>query len=128
MIFYLITVLLGTLYPIFTEALSINKISVGPPFYNSVIIPVVIFFLIFMAIGPQARWIKNKFENIKYLFFIIGGALAINFIIIFFFKSYSIISNLIIISSLFLMISSISDFKKSAINLPRIIAHLSFGF
>ena len=72
MMFYLITVLLGTLYPIFTEALSINKISVGPPFYNSVIIPVVIFFLIFMAIGPQARWIKNKFENIKYLFFIIG--------------------------------------------------------
>ena len=61
MMFYLITVLLGTLYPIFTDAISNNKISVGPPFYNSVIIPVVIAFLFFMAIGPQAKWIKNKF-------------------------------------------------------------------
>ena len=60
MMFYLITVLLGTLYPIFTDAISNNKISVGPPFYNTVIIPVVIAFLFFMAIGPQTKWIKNK--------------------------------------------------------------------
>ena len=46
MMFYLITVLLGTLYPIFTDALSDNKISVGPPFYNSVIIPIVVVFLL----------------------------------------------------------------------------------
>ncbi len=129
MMFYLITVMLGTLYPIFTDAISNNKISVGPPFYNSVIIPVVFVFLLLMAIGPQAKWIKNKFENLKYLFFISGGALIINFLIVIFFKSYSIISNLIIISSLFLIISSIFDiFKKQIINPSRIISHLSFGF
>ena len=129
MMFYLITVLLGTLYPIFTDAISNNKISVGPPFYNSVIIPVVFIFLLLMAIGPQAKWIKNKFENLKYLFFIGGGALIINFLIVTLFKSYSIISNLIIISSLFLIISSIFDiFKKQIINPSRIISHLSFGF
>ena len=82
-----------------------------------------------MAIGPQAKWIKNKFENLKYLFFIGGGALIINFLIVTLFKSYSIISNLIIISSLFLIISSIFDiFKKQIINPSRIISHLSFGF
>ena len=70
MMFYLITVLLGTLYPIFTDALSDNKISVGPPFYNSVIIPIVVVFLLFMAIGPQTKWIKNKFTNLKYLLII----------------------------------------------------------
>ena len=32
-------------------------------FYNSLIIPIVIFFLAFMAIGPQTRWIKSKFVN-----------------------------------------------------------------
>ena len=58
MMFYLITVLLGTLYPIFTDALFNSKISVGPPFYNSVIIPVVTVFLILMAVGPQVKWIK----------------------------------------------------------------------
>ena len=129
MMFYLITVLLGTLYPIFTDAISNNKISVGPPFYNSVIIPVVIVFLFFMAIGPQAKWIKNKFSNLRSILLILGGAIVINFVIVYFLKSYSLISNLILISSLFLIMSSIFDFfKKSRLSFPRIISHLSFGF
>ncbi len=129
MMFYLITVLLGTLYPIFTDAISSNKISVGPPFYNSVIIPVVIVFLFFMAIGPNAKWIKNKFIDLKIYSLIILAAVLLNFIIFFFFKSYSIISNLIVISSLFLILSSIMDlFKKISFNFPRVVSHLSFGF
>ena len=129
MMFYLITVLLGTLYPIFTDAISNNKISVGPPFYNSVIIPVVIIFLFFMAVGPKVKWIKNEFLNFKDLLKIIVGAIAVNFIITYFFKSYSLISNLIIISSVFLIISTILDaFKKPKINFARIISHFSFGF
>ena len=129
MMFYLITVLLGTLYPIFTDAISNNKISVGPPFYNSVIIPVVIIFLFFMAIGPKVKWIKNEFLNFKDLLKIIVGAIAVNFIITYFFKSYSLISNLIIISSVFLIISTILDaFNKPKINFARIISHFSFGF
>ena len=129
MMFYLITVLLGTLYPIFTDALSKSKISVGPPFYNSIIIPVVVFFLFLMAIGPQAKWIKNKFTNFKKSLLILLSATAVNLTIIYFFKSYSVISNLIIISSLFLIISSFLDFfKKSEINISRITSHLSFGF
>ena len=128
MMFYLITVLLGTLYPIFTDALFNSKISVGPPFYNSVIIPVVTVFLILMAVGPQVKWIKNKFTNIKSYLLIILAALLINFFIFYFFKSYSISSNLIIISSLFLIISSIKDIFKKTNHFPRVISHLSFGF
>ena len=129
MMFYLITVLLGTLYPIFTDAISNNKISVGPPFYNSVIIPVVVIFLFFMAIGPNAKWVKNKFIDLKIYSLIILAAVLLNFIIFFFLKSYSIISNLIVISSLFLILSSILDlFKKESFNFPRVISHLSFGF
>jgi len=128
MMFYLITVLLGTLYPIFTDALFNSKISVGPPFYNSVIIPVVTVFLIFMAVGPQVKWIKNKFTNIKSYLLIIFAAILINFLIFYFFKSYSITSNLIIISSLFLIISSIKDIFKKTNHFPRVISHLSFGF
>ncbi len=129
MMFYLITVLLGTLYPIFADALSNTKISVGPPFYNSVIIPVVIIFLFLMATGPQANWIKNKFTDIRNFSLIISGAFIVNFMIIYFFKSYSVISNLIIISSLFLIISSFFDFfKKKRVNFSRVISHMSFGF
>ena len=132
MMFYLVTVLLGTIYPIFTDALSQNKISVGPPFYNAIIFPVVVIFLIFMALGPNASWIKNKFDNIKSYFLILLGAILINLMIILFFKNFSILSNFIIISALFLILSSLKDFviskKKNNLDLARIIAHASFGF
>ena len=132
MMFYLITVLLGTIYPIFTDVLTSNKISVGPPFYNIVIIPVVVIFLFLMAIGPKVKWIKERFENWKNYLLVLIGSILINFLIIYLFKSYSILSNLIIISALFLIISSSLDalksFKKNEIDLARIISHASFGF
>jgi cytochrome c-type biogenesis protein CcmF len=132
MMFYLITVLLGTIYPIFTDALTDNKISVGPPFYNAIIFPVVVVFLLFMAVGPKAKWIKNKFENIRIYFLILIGAIGLNLAIIFFFKSYSLLSNFIIVSALFLIISSLMDIvkalKKNKLDFARIISHTSFGF
>ncbi len=132
MMFYLITVLLGTIYPIFTDALTDNKISVGPPFYNAIIFPVVVVFLLFMGLGPKAKWIKNKFENIRIYFLILTGAIGLNLAIIFFFKSYSLLSNFIIISALFLIISSLMDtakaLKKNKLDFARIISHTSFGF
>jgi cytochrome c-type biogenesis protein CcmF len=132
MIFYLITVLLGTIYPIFTEVLFDKKISVGPPFYNIVIIPIVILFLFFMSIGPKARWIKNTFNNLKILFSILLGSIFINFLISYLFKGYSVISNFIIISSIFLIISSLKDsiksIKNNNFNFSRVISHTAFGF
>ena len=131
MIFYLITVLLGTIYPIFTEVLTNHKVSVGPPFYNSVIIPIVIIFLFLMAIGPKVKWIKDRLVNYSQLIQILVLAILINFFIVFFFKSYSLISNFIIISSIFLIISTILElrkyFMKSSESLSRIVSHLSFG-
>ena len=132
MIFYLITVLLGTIYPIFTEVLSNHKVSVGPPFYNTVIIPIVVAFLFLMSIGPKAKWIKNNFSNLKTIFVILLSAIFINFIIVYVFRSYSLLSNLIIISSIFLIFSSLSDVIKSlknkSFNFSRIISHTAFGF
>ena len=132
MIFYLVTVLLGTVYPIFTEVLNGHKISVGPPFYNNVIIPIVVLFLLFMSIGPQAKWIKNKFNDLKSFFIILAGSIFVNFSIIYLFKSYSLLSNFIIISAVFLIISSLRDLKKlikaKKSDLSRVVSHTAFGF
>jgi cytochrome c-type biogenesis protein CcmF len=132
MIFYLITILLGTVYPIFSEVISDHKVSVGPPFYNTVIIPIVVLFLFFMSIAPQVRWIRNKFHNLKIFFMILAGSIFINFFIIYFFKSYSVLSNFIVISSIFLIISSLKDtikiFKNINFNFSRLISHTAFGF
>ncbi|OGB23090.1 MAG: c-type cytochrome biogenesis protein CcmF [Burkholderiales bacterium RIFCSPLOWO2_02_FULL_57_36] len=50
------TVLLGTLYPLFLDALGLGKISVGPPYFESVFVPLMIPVLILMAVGPFVRW------------------------------------------------------------------------
>ena len=50
------TVLLGTLYPLFMDAVGGAKISVGPPFFNRTFIPLMTPLLIAMAIGPQLAW------------------------------------------------------------------------
>ena len=132
MMFYLITVLLGTIYPIFIDALMGNQISVGPPFYNTVILPAVVIFLFFMSIGPRVKWIKSHFENIKIYLLILVGSIVINFLISFLLKSYSVLSNLIIISAIFLIISSLQDavkyYRKNRINLSQTISHTAFGF
>ena len=132
MAFYLITVLIGTIYPIFTEALFNGKISVGPPYYNLVIIPVIVPFLVIMALAPKVKWIKNNFDNLNILIVISIASLLINFLISYFFEIQSILTSLIIITSIFLVIHSIVDlfnsFSKKIINeLPRIISHLGFG-
>ena len=50
------SVLLGTLYPLLIDALSLGKLSVGPPYFNAVFMPLMLPLLFFMAVGPLARW------------------------------------------------------------------------
>jgi cytochrome c-type biogenesis protein CcmF len=50
------SVLLGTLYPLLIDALGLGKLSVGPPYFNSVFVPIMLPLLFLMALGPLARW------------------------------------------------------------------------
>ena len=82
MMYFLSVILIGTVYPIFLEVITTEKISVGPPFYNTLIIPFLVPFLIAMAIGPKLNWIKTDFQNKKYLFlFLIISLLLSAFIV-----------------------------------------------
>ena len=132
MVFFLATVFIGTIYPIFLDVLTKEKVSVGPPFYNTVIIPLVIPFLLLMALGPQFSWINSKKEKLYKAFYVLFGALIINLFLFYFFGNYSFYSNLILITATFLILHSIVDAQKSIKNkkkfeYPRIISHLGFG-
>ena len=50
------SVLLGTLYPLLIDALNLGKISVGPPYFNAVFVPIMVPVLFLMAVGPWASW------------------------------------------------------------------------
>ena len=54
------TILLGTLYPLILDALSLGKISVGPPYFNRVFVPLMIPLIILVGIGPLTRWRKDS--------------------------------------------------------------------
>tara|TARA_B110000259_G_scaffold150128_1_gene169513 strand:- start:1819 stop:3705 length:1887 start_codon:yes stop_codon:yes gene_type:complete len=132
MAFFLVTVLIGMLYPIFIDVLTNVKISVGPPFFNIVIIPLVIPFMFLMAIGPKISWIKSQNKIFYKILFLILNAVVINLSILYFFGKYSLLSNLIFIAAIFLILHSFLDIKKIIINknkteLPRIVSHLGFG-
>jgi len=49
-------VLLGTLYPLFLDAIDGGKVSVGPPYFNTVFIPLMIPMVAAMAVGPMLSW------------------------------------------------------------------------
>ena len=50
------SVLLGTLYPLFLDALDLGKISVGPPYFDTVFLPLMTPAIFLMGIGPLAQW------------------------------------------------------------------------
>ncbi|SPJ18789.1 heme lyase, CcmF subunit [Burkholderiales bacterium] len=57
-------VLLGTLYPLMLDSLGLGKISVGPPYFDTVFVPLMAPALFLMGIGPLARWRKANLPEI----------------------------------------------------------------
>ena len=51
-----VTVLCGTLFPLAMDALGRGKYSVGPPYFNAVFVPLMCLLVVFMGMGPGARW------------------------------------------------------------------------
>ncbi|HEY6229645.1 MAG TPA: heme lyase CcmF/NrfE family subunit [Pyrinomonadaceae bacterium] len=58
------SVLLGTLYPLIIDALGFAKLSVGPPYFNSVFVPLMVPAVFLMGIGPIARWKKASLPEL----------------------------------------------------------------
>jgi cytochrome c-type biogenesis protein CcmF len=58
------SVLLGTLYPLFLDALNLGKISVGPPYFDAVFYPLLAPAVFLMGVGPMARWNKASLPDL----------------------------------------------------------------
>jgi cytochrome c-type biogenesis protein CcmF len=57
-------VLLGTLYPLLLDALGMGKISVGPPYFDSVFVPLMAPTLFLMGVGPIMRWKESEVPDV----------------------------------------------------------------
>jgi len=77
------TVLWGTWFPLISEYVQGNKVTVGPPFYNKVAIPVALLLLLLTAVGPLLAWRKTSLESLKRNFkWPAVGALAVGVLMI----------------------------------------------
>ena len=128
MMFFLSVVLIGTIYPIFLEVINGSKISIGPPFYQKLIVPFLIPFLLFMAVGPKLKWIKDSLSKINFnqlMLFILS--IAISFLLV---KLYGI-SYLLILPlfalGFFLFFLTIKDFFSKKSTLSQKISHFGFS-
>ena len=127
MMYFLSVVLIGTIYPIFLEVISSEKISVGPPFYNKLIIPFLIPFLFFMAIGPNLKWIKSDIKKKKYDYIFVISFL-ISILVIRNFEIEYLIYTILLTSAFYLFFITTRDFiKKKANNLSQNLAHFGFS-
>lgn len=72
------TVLLGTLYPLIIQALDLGKLSVGPPYFNTVFMPLMLPVLFLMAMAPFFYWQKTDLTKlVKQLRFTLLGAILL---------------------------------------------------
>ncbi len=128
MMYFLSVVLIGTVYPIFLDAISSQKISVGPPFYHKLIIPFLIPFLIFMAIGPRLKWIKSELKDKLSLTILLIFSLLLSFFIIRKFDTNYLLNSILIGSAFYLFFLTVRDFfSKKTQKLSQNVAHFGFS-
>lgn len=73
------TVFLGTLYPLFVEAVSGERLSVGAPYFNKVVVPLMLAVVFLLGIGPSIPWRKVDARRLSAMLRkpLVGGSLAV---------------------------------------------------
>ncbi len=127
--YFLSVILIGTVYPIFLEVLQDEKISIGPPFYNSLILPFLIIFLLLISLVPHLSWIKSKKVKIKFqIFLLFILSLFLSLVLLRKIGSFNLTTSILLIASFYLFFITIRDFfSKSLLKYSQKISHFGFS-
>ena len=127
--YFLSVVLIGTVYPIFLEVLTNEKISIGPPFYNKLILPFLIVFLIFMSLVPRLNWNKSMTRKVNIqsiILFVIS--ILISILISKSIGTKNLINSTLILASFYLFLVTLKDFFSNKFsNYAQKISHFGFS-
>ncbi|MFZ1742494.1 MAG: heme lyase CcmF/NrfE family subunit [Pontixanthobacter sp.] len=125
-------VLLGTLYPLLTEAFDV-RVSVGPPYFNPVGAIFAIPMLMVMAIGPLMRWRNDRFDRIKLPVWIVFAIMAAVFLLVLVLGSYGWLPILGLAASIGLAVGSFLPLRgRNLLRVPTatwgmVIAHFGIA-
>ena len=127
MMYFLSVVLIGTVYPIFLDVITSEKISVGPPFYNKLLIPFLIPFFLFMSVGPSMSWIKTNFRfKIAFIYYFLTTFIA-TILTIYYLSEKDLLLIILIFSLVFLFIKTVTNFFQKNTNYAQNLSHLGFA-
>jgi cytochrome c-type biogenesis protein CcmF len=107
-------VLWGTLFPVFSEWFTGTKISVGPPFFNKVNVPIALFLILLTGVGPLLAWRKTSLDGLRRNFawpFAVGVASGIA---AFIFGMRQIYPLICIVLSVFVALTIAAEFYRGA--------------
>ena len=127
-------VLIGTVYPLILEMLDLGKISVGPPYFNFVILFPFIPLLIFIGIAVFSNWSNDSKNILKKVLPILFLSLALGLAFPFIYGWSSLLTLVGIYLALWTMITGISplirnqfSIKKTLVFMPMMLGHIGLG-
>ena len=127
-------VLIGTVYPLILEMLDLGKISVGPPYFNFVILFPFIPLLIFIGIAVFSNWRNDSKNILKKVLPILFLSLALGLAFPFIYGWSSLLTLVGIYLALWTMITGISplirnqfSIKKTLVFMPMMLGHIGLG-
>jgi cytochrome c-type biogenesis protein CcmF len=125
------TVLLGTIYPLLIEALTNNKISIGEPYYNSTVVPIMLPAILIMGIGPILAWGKdNSLRIAKKVSPTFLVTLVMTVIIFLIYKSFTFLGLMGIVLAFWIIFNNLTILYRNKFNnlTGMVVAHLGVGF
>jgi len=135
MIIATLTIFLGTIYPIIIEVITDNRISVGGPYFNSTVLPIMLPGFLLMSVAPTLSWQDNKIKKFRYyvLFFVFLSLLLLTHSLLTSFNTWGFLGLLlgswIIIASLIAIILNFKFYFRFNYlkNINAYIAHIGVG-
>jgi cytochrome c-type biogenesis protein CcmF len=104
------TVLFGTLYPLFVEAIAGEKISVGEPFFNATFVPLMLPLVLIMAVGPFLSWKRADLPGVwQRLRFVAALSIGITLVVAYLQDGGPLLAHISILLAFWLLFATIRE-------------------
>ena len=120
-----LVVLLGTLYPIIADAFNLGQVSVGPPYFNALFVPLTWLLLVAMGMGSNIRWKQDKRPLLGVGMVIALSSLVLTAIITYFVSPSTMLNiGVTLAVSFWVLLWMVVDFRDKTKNAPSVIKGL----